>query len=309
MWWLAFLAGMGGLYWYNAHEFQKAEDTYPPAGEFVTVDSVKLHYISMGKGQPVVFLHGNGGQAQDFSMSVFKYADRKYEAIAFDRPGHGYSERPEDKPASLDIQTQLIHDALVKLGVTRPILVGHSWSGALVMDYALKYPDDVKGIVLLGGYVYPEDGYPTSALVPNIPFLGDLLVRTLLIPVGRYTQANSDLDSYYPDTPPGDYLDLSRTMALRPDEIKATAEDERRIDGDLEPIIGHYGEVRVPVVILTGDKDKVVDSEKQSIRLHKDVPQSELIVLHNVGHAIQWSAPRSVMHAIRMIVDGDAPSR
>jgi pimeloyl-ACP methyl ester carboxylesterase len=309
MWWLAFLAGMGGLYFYNAREFRKAEDSYPPVGKFVTVDSVKLHYVEEGSGQPVIFLHGNGGQLQDFTMSVFKKVDGKFNAIAFDRPGHGYSERPANEPASLDVQTELIHGALVQIGAVKPILVGHSWSGALVMDYALKYPDEVKGVVLLGGYVYPEEGYPTEALVPVIPILGDLLVRTLLIPVGRFKQANSDLDSYYPDTPPDDYLDLTRTMALRPDEIEATAEDERRIDGDLESIYTHYPGVRVPVVILVGDKDKVVNPETQSFRIHKDIPQSKLIVLHNVGHAIQWSSPRAVLHAIKMITDGEAPTR
>ncbi len=309
MFWLAFLVGMGGLYMYNSHEFHKAEETFPPTGQFVTADSVSLHYFLAGSGQPVVFLHGNGGQAQDFTMSVFDLAEKSQQFIAFDRPGHGYSQRPADEPATVQVQARLIHDALEKLGVKNPILVGHSWSGALVMDYAVEYPGEVRGLVLLGGYMYPEEGYPPEAIVPEIPVLGDLLVHTLLIPVGRYKQATSDHESYYPDEPPDSFRVLSETMALRPDEMKATADDERTIDRDLEAIVSQYAQVKVPTVIVTGDQDKVVNPDLQSFRLHREIPQSRLIVLHNVGHAIQWSDPGAVIDAIDMILDGDAPSR
>jgi alpha-beta hydrolase superfamily lysophospholipase len=80
---------------YNVYRAWKAEREYPPAGRFVTVDGVRLHYIEKGEGSPVVLLHGNVVTAEDFDTSgVLDLLARRHRVIAFDRPGFGYSERP-----------------------------------------------------------------------------------------------------------------------------------------------------------------------------------------------------------------------
>src|SRR5205814_1343638 len=61
----------------------------------VAVNGLKLNYVSAGTGRPVVLIHGNPGSHEDFTVSLFDKLSQSYHAIAFDRPGHGHSERPD----------------------------------------------------------------------------------------------------------------------------------------------------------------------------------------------------------------------
>jgi alpha-beta hydrolase superfamily lysophospholipase len=78
-----------GLKLYTDYAVRQAEGQVPPVGQFIAVNGLRFHYVRRGTGQPVVFLHGNDGQLQDFTLSVLDRAARDYQAIAFDRPGHG----------------------------------------------------------------------------------------------------------------------------------------------------------------------------------------------------------------------------
>src|SRR6185369_17256472 len=109
------------------------------AGKFVTVDGINLHYVSAGAGRPVVLIHGNPGSHQDYTMAVLEKLSRSFHAIAFDRPGHGCSERHVSGEGNVEVQARFIRDALAELSVRKPILVGHSWGGSLVLAAAVAY--------------------------------------------------------------------------------------------------------------------------------------------------------------------------
>ena len=80
---------------YNTYRARKVEREHPPAGRFVTVDGVRLHYLERGEGPPVVLLHGNVVTAEDFVLSgVLDRVARRHRVLAFDRPGFGFSDRP-----------------------------------------------------------------------------------------------------------------------------------------------------------------------------------------------------------------------
>src|SRR5947209_19158382 len=95
------------------------------AGEFVEVEGVRLHYLSRGAGRPVVLLHGNSGFAHDFAAVLDAIDPSEFRALAFDRPGHGFSERAAQDGA-MSSQARLLRGALHALGVQRPVVAGHS---------------------------------------------------------------------------------------------------------------------------------------------------------------------------------------
>ena len=150
---------------------RRAERENPPTGQFIEVDGVRLHYMDRGRGEPVVLLHGNGSMAQDFDLSgVLDIAAGRYRVIAFDRPGYGHSARPRDRLWTPDAQAKVLHEALVRLGVERPIVVGHSWGTLVALALSLRYPEDVKSLVLLSGYYFPTLRLDVPALAsPAIP--------------------------------------------------------------------------------------------------------------------------------------------
>ena len=119
---------------------RKAEKAFPPIGEFIQVEDIQLHYLDRGTGQPVVLLHGNAGFIQDYFPQTVDQLAPHFRAIAFDRPGHGYSTRSSDTVTTPLDQARLLHSAFQQLGIEQPILVGHSWSGIVLLAYALEYP-------------------------------------------------------------------------------------------------------------------------------------------------------------------------
>src|SRR5215211_843332 len=95
-----------------------AERRHPPAGTFIEVDGVRLHYSDRGTGRPVVLLHGNAVTGDDYNTSgVAEQLAGAYRVIIFDRPGFGYSKRPRGQLWTAAEQADLIRAALGRLGV------------------------------------------------------------------------------------------------------------------------------------------------------------------------------------------------
>ena len=130
---------------------KKAERENPATGKFVEVDGVRLHYFERGVGEPLVLLHGIDSMVQDFESSgLIEMAAKKYRVIAFDRPGFGYSARPRGEIWSPEAQAELIHRALEQIGISRAIVLGHSWGASVAVALALKHPSAVSSDSGLG---------------------------------------------------------------------------------------------------------------------------------------------------------------
>src|ERR1700694_5212016 len=82
--------------------------------KFVTVDGARLHFVIKGAGRPVVLIHGNPGSCQDWAR-LYGPLSLRYSAFAFDRPGHGHSDRPNHRDITVDVQGQMLHTALKEL--------------------------------------------------------------------------------------------------------------------------------------------------------------------------------------------------
>ncbi|MCM3442907.1 alpha/beta fold hydrolase [Metabacillus halosaccharovorans] len=300
------LIGMVTLYFYNQNQFKKAELAYPPNGDFIEVDGIKLHYLSKGNGKPVVFLHGGVLSSEDFSDVIELAAQEGYKAIAFDRPGYGHSERPTNEKVTPITQAKLIHKALKKLNITDPIiLVGHSWSGTMIMSYALQFPNDVEGLVTLGGAMYKE-GYPAengdalSELVTT-PILGDLIMNTLLAtPLGKSMGKETTKATFSPETPPAGYEEKLLALWGRPTQFKANREDTLAFPITSKQISSRYKEIEVPTIIVVGENDPF-GTIKMAERLQKDLPNSKMVRLPNVGHMIPENHPEKVLDAIELL--------
>lgn len=270
------------------------------AGKFVTIEGFRLHYVSQGAGAPVVLLHGNAGFTHDFSQVLPRLAERGYSAIAFDRPGHGQSERPDNGLATAEFQLKLIRKALRRLKVERPILVGHSWSALLVLGYVLKYEKEVSGIVLLAPAAYPEEEqFAVQKALIELPGLGDLILKVSGPFVGREIRQNLE-KAFSPDEVPAEYLELATQTWNRPGQIKAIVQDEANYSPAAVELSPRYGEVRRPTVIVTGDSDLEVNPERHALPLHRAIESSRLMVLPATGHMIPHTRPDAVIDAVEI---------
>jgi hypothetical protein len=124
------VAAMAGMALLNTYRARKVEREYPPRGQFVAVDGIRLHYLERRGERPVVFLHGNVVTAEDCELSglLDLASERQCHVVAFDRPGFGYSDRPRGVMWTPARQADLFRQAFPRLGIERPVVVGHSSS-------------------------------------------------------------------------------------------------------------------------------------------------------------------------------------
>ncbi len=89
-----------------------------------------------------------------------------------------------------------------------------------------------------------------------------------------------------------------KDLMVRPLQLRASAEDAALMTPSAMELEQHYRELKLPVVILTGGDDQIADVDRQSRRLHEELPQSELTVLPGLGHMVHHLAPDQVIKAI-----------
>src|SRR5262245_49485614 len=175
----------------------------------VVVDGMTLNYVSAGSGRPVVLIHGNPGSYEDYTLAVVRRLSQSYYVVALDRPGHGYSERQDSVQTTVEVQALIIREALQKLDLEKPVLVGHSWGGSLVLAAAVAYGNDLTGIVLLAPAAYPNVSIEWWSLLPHIPLIGNIVVNTLTPFFGRAMVRKSIKQAYAPQDVQKDYVERS----------------------------------------------------------------------------------------------------
>jgi pimeloyl-ACP methyl ester carboxylesterase len=275
-------------------------------GEFVVVNGINLHYKSQGFGRPVVLLHGNSGSHLDFPKELIERLSVEFRVIVFDRPGHGLSERPEDLILTVEQQAEILQSALRQLGVEKPLLVGHSWGGSLVLAFALKHPQQFSGAVLLAPYAFHSEEsqsrleYFLGATLPTLPIVGNVAIRLLTPLVGEWLIEHGLKEAFHPAPVPPHYLETAKRHWTRATQVRAYAEDEKTIDESLARLSPQFSAIQKPVVIVAGELDALVPPDDHAVRLHDNVAESRLVVLPDVGHQIPHTHPDEVIKAINL---------
>ncbi len=308
-------AALGGLAVFTELGIRRIERAHPPAGRLVEVAGGRLHVLELGHataGAPaVVLLHGASGNLQDMRLALGDRLAERYRVILVDRPGHGWSDRPGGRAdASPARQAALIHQALERLGVTRAIVVGHSWSGALATAYALAYPGDVAGLVLLAPVTHRwPGGIGWYNPILTTPVIGPLFARTVALPLGKLLAGPGVNAVFAPQTPPENYVDRAAVeMLLRPAELIANAEDLTQLKEFVTAQAPNYGAIQAPAAVITGDRDHTVSPEIHAKAIAAMLPRGKLILLPGVGHMLHHAAAGTVVDAIDEIASGRFPA-
>lgn len=296
-------AAAAGALWVQ-YRARKAERDNPPIGCVVEVDGIPLHYVEKGEGPAVVLLHGNAVLLQDFVGSglIDRLAER-HRVIAFDRPGFGYSGRPRDRLWTAQAQAAHIQQALTLLGVKQPVVLGHSWGTLVALGMAVGGAADVRGLVLVSGYYYPTVRADVALAAPAaLPMVGDVLRYTVSPLAARLLLKRSVKVMFAPAPMPADFFDvIPREMLLRPVQIRAEAEDAAFMVPAAAQLSAHYSDMKMPVSIFAGAKDKVVDPESNSARLHHAVSHSTLVVAPEAGHMVHYALAGEIVEAIDLM--------
>jgi pimeloyl-ACP methyl ester carboxylesterase len=290
-------------------------DTVPPEqladpdSRFVEVNGITVHYKQAGSGEPaLLLLHGFG--ASTFSWrAVLGPLSQGRTVVAYDRPGFGLTERPMPgewsgpNPYAPEAQAELAVGLMDALGFERAVLVGHSAGGTAALWTALAHPERVEALVLVDAAVYLGGGAPPwlrpLLRAPQLRRLGPLLLRGIRRWGNRLLRmAWHDPSRITPDLWEG-YLKPLRAK----DWDRALWELVRA--GHPLGLEDRLSEVRVPVLVITGDDDRIVPTA-QSIRLAGELPQARLVILPECGHVPQEECPEAFLEALDAFLEGKA---
>ena len=290
---LVLLVGAASTAWWTA----RAEDRWPPGGELLAVDGVDVHVRCRGEGPLVVLAHGVTGTTAEWEPLQDLAADR-YRLCAVDRPGHGWSSRPDD--AGLAAQADLFVDVAGQLSDEPAVLVGHSWAGQALLLAGLDRPDEVAGLVLVAAVTHPEPGRPSAPLyrAMQAPVLGPLLRRTVATPFGRLNVDDELREAWAPQTPPDEVVDRARDLWPRPSQVDALTADALTDRSVLADRVDEYPDLQVPVAVVIGGADRVVDPDDHGLRLAHELDAVTVVERPDVGHAVPEVAPDAVLDGL-----------
>jgi pimeloyl-ACP methyl ester carboxylesterase len=149
--------------WRAGAQARAAEAAFPPEGAFVEVDGRRVHFVTRGEGPDLVLIHGASGNSRDMTFRFMGMLEDRYRVTAFDRPGLGYTDgavrSPWDTRGETPMeQADLLRAAAREIGIERPIVLGHSFGGAVAMAWALGDPDGTAAVVDVSGATMPWPG-------------------------------------------------------------------------------------------------------------------------------------------------------
>jgi pimeloyl-ACP methyl ester carboxylesterase len=286
---------------FNAAQARKTERAYPPIGDFVEVEGVRLHYLDRGTGPLIVLLHGNGTMIEDWLASgVFDALAVTNRVIAFDRPGFGHTNRPRSVIWTPPAQARILAAGLTSLGAGPATIVGHSFATQVALSLALEHPETVAKLVLLGGYYYPSFR-PDVALAapPAIPVVGDAMRYTVSPLLGQAMRPAMERQVFGPAPVSEGWRErFPFAMTLRPSQIRAAAADAAIMVPAAAALAPRLAGLTAPVTIIAGKDDRMVDAESQSGRLAEEIGTDDLLYVEGSGHMVHHSATETVVAAI-----------
>jgi len=170
----------------------------------------------------------------------------------------------------------------------------------VALSLALDHPADVRGLVLISGYYFPTlraDVLASSATAA--PVIGDLLSYTVAPLLGRALKSRVCRKLFAPDAVPSRFqVEFPTELSLRPSQLKASAADTVLMTPSAAALASRCGELKMPIIIMAGTEDRIVNFESQSEHLDEVLGQSTLVSFQGAGHMIHHLVPEKVVQAI-----------
>ena len=255
-----------------------------------------LRYLESGSGHPVIFLHGGslGSSADVFLRTMPAFAEAGYRALAFDQPGFGLSDVPEDH--SVGLRRKSVLAFMDALGLPAAALIAHSQAGGMAVQIALASPERVTHLAVLGtGTLLPpleeaKEGLDGAAqqrlerkMAHNEPTIED--TRKLL---------EANLFHHDLITPEELALRHARSTGKAFEAFVARADlPAAPKDPTAVPLWRRLTEVKCPLLLIYGRNDRA-NAYERALKLKEIEPQLDLHITPDCKHLVPWDAQADV---------------
>lgn len=266
----------------------------------IEVNGVKLVYDdSGGEKIPFVTLHGGPGMgSRKGDWAAFQPLTDTYRLISYDQRGNGESEGKE--PYSHEQFVADLEGLRQKLGLGRFVLLGGSYGGFIALEYALRYPENLRAVILRDTAASNKYQYTSKkrAMESGYPMDEERLNRLF---GGRMTSDKDFRESFAMIQPlynvRRDPEEEARRLAGIPFRYQthnwAFSRNQPNYD-----LTSRLPEIKVPVLVTVGRHDWITPLEA-SQELHRLLPNSELVVFEHSGHSPQLEEQEHFLQVVR----------
>src|SRR5258708_10290603 len=170
----------------------------------ITIENDLVHYEVLGRGRPVMFVHGWLGSWR-YWLPAMQQLSTKYRTYALDLWGFGDSGK-DTKRYDFKDQVQLLHDFMEKMGIAKAALVGHALGAAICLRYASMHPDQIPRVALISPPIFDLGGLEDSGTSSQVnaapaPVVQTPVSLTTAAPVPAANAANSSGSAAIPAAP------------------------------------------------------------------------------------------------------------
>jgi pimeloyl-ACP methyl ester carboxylesterase len=293
-----------GLVVFTARTARKVEAALPPSGKFIEIDGERIHYVDLGgTAPPLVMIHGLGGNLMHFTYALADRLTNDFRVIMVDRPGCGYSERPDGAPADLTAQAATLAKFMREFGLRRPLVVGHSLGGALSLAIALDHPDCAGALALIAPLTHVPEKVPDvfKGLIIRSPTLRKVIAWTLATPLGILRGEKALKEVFGPEPAPADFpFRAGGLLGLRPSAFCSSSSDAVLAEYVLPNYVARYGSLALPVGMLFAKGDRLLDYRAQGEAMRAEYPALDLELMEG-GHMLPMTAPDRCAALIRRV--------
>ena len=269
----------------------------PEYSWFARVNGVRVHYQEAGNENalPIILIHGFISSNLIWSHVLQPLAQAGFRAIAPDLPGYGYSEKPVDAEYTIDEQARAVIGLMDRLEISKAVIVGASYGGAIAATVALEFPERVEKLVLVGAVSNDDAKKKFLLRVSCMPLIGD--VATPLFLGSRWILRKRMEHMYRRMGRP-----INEKMVASRHHLLATAHTHRAMirtarRWSANRIEREAALIRQPTLLVWGDDDTHIPIEN-AYRLHDAMPNARLIVFRSCGHLPPAEQPAKFVEAV-----------
>jgi len=237
-----------------------------------------LHYIDMGRGEPLVMVHGFADSTFTWHKNVRALIAAGFRLILVDQPGLGRSDiPPEPYVYSIENQSGAILKLIEHLGLARFNLMGHSMGGGIVLYISLHKPEAVKTVIAVDPACFPPP-MRLKMTYPLMKYLASLLA-------GRWSVELALKDVYFDNSKVDAVLVEEYFQPMQKDGYwdALAALQKQYFSAAFDRMTESYGTLDMPLLIVWGEQDKWLPMDFGS-QLHARIPGSEFVTIGNCGH-------------------------
>ena len=258
------------------------------------VGGATLAGFETGEGLPVVFLHAGVCDKRMWIEQMAAVAEAGWHAIAYDRRGYGETDSADEKFGHVEDLEALLEE----FGIHAAVLVGCSLGGGLAVDFALRHPGRVIGLVLIGTSVTGAPWSATEAEAMIEAAEEDAFERGDRDMLNK-VQAHEWLDG--PRAQSGRVSGAARALFM---DMNGLALNKPDLGGEVRPANAWHrvSEIGAPSLLLVGDQDFTALIDRHE-HLSEEMPNAFAAVLENVAHIPTLERPDLVNSMLLQFLD------